>query len=151
MACRRLGNEDQAKDVIQDIFVRLWNQREFLQVMHLGSYLRSAVRYEIFNLVAHRKVNDQYFKYLSSLEAPISRSDESLLYNELREKFERLLAGMPQRQREIFRLRFDHEMTTSTIASRLNISQKTVQNQILRAVSYLREGLVTIMLYVLRE
>ena len=61
-AYKRLGDEDQAKDVVQDIFVKLWHQRETLEIDNLKAYLQSAARYQVYNLIAKQKVNDTYFK-----------------------------------------------------------------------------------------
>jgi RNA polymerase sigma-70 factor (family 1) len=146
-AYRRTGDEEQAKDIVQDIFVRMWDQRESLSIVSISAYLRTAVRYQVYNLIAREKITDNYFKYLSELTDHSKSPDENIHYKELVEKFEVLLDRMPEKRREIFQLRFEDELSTQRIAEKLNITQKTVQNQIIKAVHYLRTALAPVLLY----
>jgi RNA polymerase sigma-70 factor (ECF subfamily) len=146
-AMQRVRDEDQAKDIVQDVFVRLWDQRESLEVNNLKAYLQTAVRNQVFNLIARKRVNDNYFKYLSGFSNVGAGPDESLRCDELETQFTVALGRMPEKRREIFQLRFEHDMSTKHIADKLNITQKTVQNQLLKAVQYLKTALSSMVLF----
>jgi RNA polymerase sigma factor (sigma-70 family) len=123
--------------VVQDVLVALWDSRENLEVQNLRAYLLTAVRYQIFNLIAKDKVKDSYYRYILDQENEYSSSDSELIYNELSEGVQLLLSKMPKKRKEIFELRFQQDLSTATIARKLNLTQKTVQNQLTKAVSFL--------------
>lgn len=145
-AYKRLGDEDQAKDVVQDIFVKLWDQRETLAIDNLKAYLQTAARYQVYNLIAREKVNDTYFKYLASFETSLGAADQHVLYSELQERFGAILNKMPVKRREVFELRYEEGLSTHDIAEKLNITQKTVQNQLIKAVDSIKEALLMLFL-----
>lgn len=138
LANRRLSDAKQAEDVVQDVFITLWEKRQSLGISNLKAYLQTAVRNRIFNLVAREKVKDAYFVHLEQLMGFGNGADAPLEYRELWEKYERLLESLPTGQQQAFRLRFEDDLPTRHIAEKLNISQKTVQNQLLKAVNRLK-------------
>lgn len=142
-AYQRLQDSDQAKDVVQDVLIALWDQRENLEVQNLRAYLLAAVRYQIFNLIANDKVKDNYYRYIRDQKNEYSHADNELIYNELSDGIQTLLSKMPKKRKEIFELRFEEELSTASIARKLNITQKTVQNQLTKAVSYLKSVLAS--------
>lgn len=147
-AYKRLGDEDQAKDVVQDIFVKLWDQRETLAIDNLKAYLQTAARYQVYNLIAKQKVNDTYFKYLSSFETSFASADQNVIYSELQDKFGSVLNKMPVKRREVFDLRYEEGLTTQAIADKLQITQKTVQNQLIKAVDTIKEALLMLLVLI---
>ncbi len=142
MALKRLNDEEQAKDVVQDIFEKLWSQRESLSIGKLRPYLMTSVRYSIYNLIARNKVNDTYFKYLSLLDDLPETADDVLIFAELQDRISHIISNMPSKRKVVFDLRYESGLSTDEIARRLNITQKTVQNQLLKAVSSIRDFLV---------
>ncbi|OZI05838.1 RNA polymerase subunit sigma-24 [Siphonobacter sp. BAB-5385] len=145
-AYQRLGDQDQAMDVVQDVFVKLWDQRETLDIQHLRAYLQTAVRYRVYNLIALQKVNDTYFKYLSLLDQSSGAADYFVLYTELEQQFKQILEQMPEKRREVFDLRHVEGLSTKEIAAQLNITQKTVQNQLIKALDSIREILTALLI-----
>ncbi|WP_353718805.1 sigma-70 family RNA polymerase sigma factor [Dyadobacter sp. 676] len=146
-AMRRVGDEDQAKDIVQDVFVSMWDNRQKVEVVDLKAYLLAAVRNQVFSLIARDKVSDKYFKYLESTGLPVSTTDFDLHYNELLGQYDHLVARMPNKQKQIFQLRFDEGLPTALIADQLNITQKTVQNQLLKAVHFIKSALFSLILF----
>jgi RNA polymerase sigma-70 factor (family 1) len=145
-AFRRLGDEDQAKDIVQDIFVKLWDKRADLSIDNLKAYLQTAARYHVYNLIAREKVNETYFKYLASFETALGAADQNVLYLELQERFGSILNRMPAKRREVFELRYDDGLSTHDIAEKLNITQKTVQNQLIKAVDSVKEAILMLII-----
>ncbi|WP_165796118.1 RNA polymerase sigma factor [Siphonobacter curvatus] len=145
-AFQKLGDKNQAMDVVQDIFVKLWDNREKLDIQNLRAYLQMAVRYQVYNLIALQKVNDTYFQYLSLLDYSSSTTDHFLLYTELEHKFKVLLEQMPKKRKEVFDLRHVEGFSTKEIAAQLNITQKTVQNQLIKALDSIREILSVLLI-----
>lgn len=142
-ALRLLGNEEEAKDVVQELFTQLWARREqFVITSALSSYLYTATRNRILDIIAHKKIEE---KYIQSLDGFLERgeylTDQYLREKELRGIIEKEVAQLPPRMREVFQLsRRDHR-TYKEIAEELNISDKTVKKQINSALSILRQKL----------
>lgn len=147
-ACKRTGDEDSAKDITQDIFLQLWQRRQELEIDNLPAYLLTAVRNNVFKYMEKQQryipISELVGQFLSSGEF----TDGQLAITELMARFTKLLERLTPSQQEIFRLRFEEEMGTLDIARRLNIAQKTVQNQLTRSVAQIRQaiGLIAIMI-----
>ena len=149
-AVRRVQDEDQAKDIVQDVFAGLWDQRDTFCVENLKAYLLTAVKYQIFNLIARKKVSDKYFRRLNKTEPVSSDADETLCFNELVSQYDTILREMPDKRKEIYKLRYDEGLSTQHIAEKLHITQKTVQNQLVKAVHFIKSTLLTLLLFLLQ-
>lgn len=136
----RLNDEDICSDILQDVFISLWEKREYLQIeTSLKSYLFQAIKYKISD--QYRR-NYKYQKYLNDLgdyldthfTPPVDNIDQKNQLSSIMQTID----GFPTRMKEIFILsRFEH-LSINTIAEKLSISPQTVKNQITKALSILR-------------
>jgi RNA polymerase sigma-70 factor (ECF subfamily) len=139
-AYRLLGDEDESNDVIQDLFLTLWQKRTELNFkISLSSYLYSAVRNRIFDIITHQKVAA---KYLASIKAFVEQGDY-ITDNHIRTKelsliIEREIAALPPKMREIFELSRDERLSYKDIGQMLGISDGTVKQQVYNAVKILK-------------
>lgn len=147
-AYKRLKNADDAKDIVQEIFTHLWIKRESLSIQNLPAYLHVSVRNQVFKIVS-KKSNYSFFSLLDNVVEKGFRTDTNLLWKEFFHSYQALLKTLPPRRQEIFRLRFDEDLSTKEIASRLDISQKTVQNQLGKAIETLKVTLLRILIVAL--
>jgi RNA polymerase sigma-70 factor (family 1) len=136
----KLDTGEISKDVLQDLFISLWEKRHTLSIHEsLKSYLFQVARHKIVDI--YRK-NATYRKYLQQLiehfDAQPHTITESIDYkNKTQELFE-AINHLPEKMKEVFMLsRFEH-LTVDQIASRLGLSQQTVKNQITKALKILR-------------
>ncbi|WP_316810744.1 RNA polymerase sigma-70 factor [Pedobacter heparinus] len=139
-ACKILHNEDEAKDVIQDLFTALWTKRRQINLnSSLSSYLYSATRYKIFDLIDKHKVRSQY---LASLESFIHEgqcsSEDGIREKQLAVLIEKEIAGLPVKMREVFELSRKSNLSHKEIAKKMGISDQTVKKQIYNAIKILR-------------
>ncbi|HXD77004.1 MAG TPA: RNA polymerase sigma-70 factor [Puia sp.] len=139
-AFRVLEDRDDANDVIQDVFLALWQKKDMLAVeTSLGAYLYHAVRNRIFDRISHRKVVDKYIRSIRDfMEAGQYTTDEAIRAKELAAIIEAEVAALPRKMREVFELSRNEELSYKEIARRLNISDKTVKQQVYNAVKILR-------------
>ncbi|MCK5136013.1 MAG: RNA polymerase sigma-70 factor [Bacteroidales bacterium] len=135
-----LVDEDDAREVVQKVFINLWEKREEIDLStSLKSYLFTSVHNRSLNVIRDRKK-------FSSEEVPelagewdVSAQIESM---ELEEKIRETIEALPEKCRQIFELsRFDG-LKYSEIAEQLDISVKTVENQMSKALKILREKLL---------
>ena len=86
----------------------------------------------------------------AELEGVLGDADAKILYDEFLEAFDQLIESLPLQQRIIFRIRFEDDLSSKEIAERLQISPKTVRNQLGKALNKLRTSLMlfyAVMLY----
>lgn len=138
-----LRDEDDAREVVHQVFISVWEKRQDLDLsLSLKSYLFTSVHNRSLNVIRDRKK-------FSSDEVPdvagewdVSSVIETM---ELEEKIKEVISSLPEKCREVFELnRFDG-LKYSEIAERLNISPKTVENQMSKALKILREKLAKYM------
>jgi len=145
LAYDRLKDTKQSQDIVQDIFISLWERRGALEIQNLNAYLHSSVRYSIFKLVAANKVMDDFYDLSEVLSSQASYADHRIISHELLAAFNNLVENMPAQRKKIFRMRYEENMKTRLIAEQLNISQKTVQNQLLSSYKNIRTLLTQIL------
>ncbi|GLU52811.1 RNA polymerase sigma factor [Dyadobacter frigoris] len=151
-AYKRLSNSDQAKDIAQDIFVQLWGRlssNPSLNIESLPSYLYIAVRNSVFNWIEKEKKFVSIADLLIQLDNQKDNADAQMRYNELFSAYEVLIESLPRQQQVIFRMRYDHDLSSDEIANKLAISPKTVRNQLGRAMSKLKAELLMGLLFLL--
>lgn len=144
-----LHNATAAEEIVQETFVKLWEDRHNLTVeMFLKAYLYKAVRNSCLNYLEHQKVRNKHTQYSLSQHAfnpvpPISQDYPiaNLLVKELEQKIEEAIALLPLQCREVFLLIRFEELSYAEVAEQLNISPNTVKTQLQRALNKLRDYL----------
>lgn len=140
-AFKRLNDADRAQDIAQDVFVQLWIRGSKAPIDNLPAYLLVAARNGVF------KQMEKEAKYLAlpdsaeELESPLGRADAHMLHDEFLKAFINLINTLPPQQQIIFNLRFNEGLSSQQIADKLQISPKTVRNQMGRALTTLRKSL----------
>lgn len=128
-AYKRLADHELAFDIVQEIYCDLWARRFEVEIPHLPAYLHQAVKFQVYKTVRKDKTIAQFFERFERLSHTVA-ADVPLLEKELHEKLHAWLAKLPYRKRQLFKMRYEEEKSTSEIARIMNISQKTVQNQL---------------------
>lgn len=153
-ACKMLKDEDEAEDIVQEIFVYLWaNHTQICFRSSLSAYLYSAVRYKFFDLLDHRKVRLDYAESLSNfIDTGVTVTDHYIREKELAQLIENEIALLPPKMREVFELSRKAYLSHKEIAKKLNLSEKTVKNQVNNALRELRLklGLFSFLLFLLK-
>ena len=145
-----LVDEDDAREVVHLVFIKLWEKRNEVDLStSLKSYLFTSVHNRSLNVIRDRKK-------FSSGEVPevagewdVSAQIESM---ELEGKMREVIDSLPEKCREIFEMNRFEGLKYGEIASKLDISIKTVENQMSKALKILREQLgkyLTILLWLL--
>ncbi|MCE1197431.1 MAG: RNA polymerase sigma-70 factor [Marinilabiliales bacterium] len=131
-----------AENIVQDVFLKLWqNRHQLIITTSLMHYLFRSVRNHCLNQLDKNKVRAGYLK--ACLEREEETSDYHEFYPEigLIEKIEKAISALPEKRQEIFRLAREEGLKYKEIAERLNLSVKTVEAQMTLALKQLRESL----------
>ena len=148
-AYKRLRNKEQSKDIVQDIFTDIWLRRDVIRITNLPGYLQVAVRNRVLKLLEKQKHSHPFFDAIENLPALHHFADSNLLWKELAASYDALVATLPPKRQQIFRMRYQDDLTTTEIASTLQVSRKTVQNQLTRAIEQLKVSLSHIFLFLI--
>lgn len=140
---RSLPKEEDAEGLVQEVFVKLWmNRHKIDPSKSLNAFLFTIARNEIYDrlrkLLSKRKYLEEL--YYSSRESD-EQSEKQMEYDELKETVDNLVGQLPEKRREIFMLSREEGLSYKEIAIRLGISENTVDSQIRKALSYLKENL----------
>ncbi|WP_293946975.1 RNA polymerase sigma factor [Sphingobacterium sp. UBA7249] len=139
IAVRRLQDENVAKEIVQDIYIDLWEKRDRKTIQDIDHYLCQAVRFKVIDKFRKEK---KYFDELETLVEKLSdgsTADERYIQVELQTILNGWIARMPHKRRAIFQLRYNEDKTVKEIAKLLGISTKTVQNQLLNTTNTLKD------------
>lgn len=154
-AFKKLKNEDEAKDIVQEIFIVLWDKRaDFNFHTSLTSYLFRAIRNRALNIFVHQKYRDDYassFQHYLDHKSP--EADTQLMEKELAAIIEREIDALPEKMREIFILSRNEQLSHREIAEKLGISELTVKTQVKKALRKLRMklGLIIYLIWLLNQ
>jgi RNA polymerase sigma-70 factor, ECF subfamily len=132
-----LHDMDEAEEITQEVFYKLWENRNFLdEDDSVKGYLFTSVRNRCLNFLEHKKVKDNYSAILQNVYSQLHHDSahEILVASELDKEFEKALARLPAECRKIFELSRVKGLKYAEIASYLKISQKTVETQMSRAL-----------------
>ena len=121
-----------AEEIVQDLFVTLWEKRESLQVANLQSYLFTAVRNKVIDYY-----KEKIFSELENIE-PASAPDYPIFLDELEAAMQVAVSRLPEKTREIFLLNRFGSKTARQISVQLHIPERTVEYHITQALRALR-------------
>ncbi|ANI90246.1 hypothetical protein A9P82_13665 [Arachidicoccus ginsenosidimutans] len=141
MAYNRLQSKHGAEDVVQDVLSTLWTRREKLEIKSLNHYLSSAVRYSIFHAMRKQLKEDELTKALHINGNTFTTIDESLKYQLIEEAVRKEIDRLPDKCKLVFQYSRELGMSNREIAEELQLSSKTVEAHITRAIRQLRSAL----------
>ena len=137
------GDEEQARDIAQDIFFNIWKDRAKLSgVRSFEGYLFQMARFSVYNYYDHLDVVKKYVEEgKKQPEGTAVGPEEKLKERQIKAIVAATVRKMPQRRREIFVMSRWGGYTNDEIAARLNINKRTVENHLTAALSALRRAL----------
>ena len=131
----RLVGEEEAEDIVQDVFVELWRRRDTVEIGdQIQAFLYRAVYTRALNVLKHRNVEDGYCAAMEEINQRIED-------RELRKEIYDAINELPDKCKEVFKLSYLHDMKNKEIADVLGVSLRTVEAHMYKALKYLRSRL----------
>ena len=146
----RLVGEEEAEDVVQDVFVELWRRKDSIEIGdQIQAFLYRAVYTRALNVLKHRNVEGGYcaaMEEINQRRAEFYQPDNNEVIRriedrELRKEICNAINELPDKCKEVFKLSYLHEMKNKEIADVLGISLRTVEAHMYKALKYLRSRL----------
>jgi len=132
------------EEILQETFFSLWSKRENLQIAHsIKAYLFTTVKFQTINFIRSEKVKRDYAaSYTSFTKMAVDNSNEEHIHlSDLKGIIENEVSKLPEKCQQIFRLSRNDHQSIKNIADLMNISHKTVENQLTKALRQLRSSL----------
>lgn len=150
-AMKKLRDEEQAKDITQEFFTELWDKRETTVFStNISGYFFSAINNRIVNYFLRENVKSKFVSYVAdNLPGIVANTDHLIRENQLMALIEKEIQPLPPKMRVVFEMSRKQHLSYREIAEKLDISERTVENQVSNALFRLRTklGLVFFLLY----
>jgi RNA polymerase sigma-70 factor (ECF subfamily) len=140
---KSLPQEEDPESIVQEVFVKLWMNRDYLDPSKsLNAFLYTIARNQLYGrlrkLLSKRKYLEELY-FSSSVSS--NTTEKEIEYHELEKTVADLIESLPAKRREIFILSREKGLTFKEIAGKLGISENTVDTQIRKALSFIKEKL----------
>lgn len=138
-----LRDHDTSEEIVQELFFRLWQDRENLKIeSSLNGYLFRSVHNRALHYLEHQKVIGRHAGEMAAAADQTSEAvTDAIYYSELQAKVARVLERLPERCREIFRMSRFEGLKYTEIAEKLSVSMKTVEANMGKALKEFRNAL----------
>ena len=150
---RYLKNRDDAEGVVQEVFLKLWeNCKKLKHDSNLNAWLFTvtfnAIRKRFRNMASEKKHLEKYSSQMETSSDEVSEIE----YYDLLDKATHLISKLPPQQKKVFLLRKEKGLSSEEMAEELKLSKKTVENHLNRARAFmkkamLKEGLLSVVFY----
>ena len=139
-AYKKLGDFEEAKDIVQETFSFLWKDRDQIpETKNLAGFLYTVVRNKILNYIEHKKVESKYASSFIQFVADENHVTDFLIREkELAARIDKEINALPEKMKEVFVLSRKDNLSHKEIAEKLDISVFTVKNHIKSALKALR-------------
>ncbi|MGV3558329.1 RNA polymerase sigma-70 factor [Larkinella arboricola] len=142
VAYQKTRSAETAEELVQDLFVQLWQKRGALTVRRVDSYLFSALKYSVIDTIKSQVVHEKYQEYQQFFASQSDSSTEDhLAYTDLIGTIETELLKLPPKTQEVFRLSRFEGQTIPEISQKLALTDKAVEYHLTKALKLLRAQL----------
>jgi RNA polymerase sigma-70 factor, ECF subfamily len=142
LAFRMIADRDIAKDVVQEVFIKLWAHRQKLDITYsLSAYLKRSVINTALNHLEKDKRSSKVGLEQIENRPHSNFSDQKISFDEVSAQIDQAINNLPVRTRSVFILIRKEEMTYNEVSTALGISSKAVEKEMMKALKLMREML----------
>jgi RNA polymerase sigma-70 factor, ECF subfamily len=139
LAKKSINSSDEAKDIVQDVFINFWNSRDNIDPERYSSaYLFNSLKNNIVNFYRKDIVKKRKMAELAKSGATTFSNEDNYIATELLERLNNIINDLPKKMQKIFVLSRHENLSISEISRELNIAPRTVKNQLSNALKILR-------------
>jgi RNA polymerase sigma-70 factor, Bacteroides expansion family 1 len=140
-AAKTLRGKEEAADVVQDVFLSLWNRRKELNIQgSVAAYLHTSVRYKCINYIERNITRRDYLLLLTEVQINNfpTNPESKLIWKEMQESIGKAVSSMPPKMQEVYKLSRLEHLSHKEIAEYMSISVETVKKHIHHALNVIR-------------
>lgn len=141
--CRMTGSKEIAEDIVQDVFLKIWIQREKLtDIENFNAFLfRMSQNHAINHLRRMARETLVLMQTKPQVDTLSPGADEQVIFNNIRKSLNEIVANLPPQQKAVYQLSKEQHLKQEEIAQQLHISVSTVKNHMTQALRTIREKL----------
>jgi RNA polymerase sigma-70 factor (ECF subfamily) len=140
----RIRLKEPCEEIIQEIFVSFWEKRQHLHIVTgVGSFLYKAVKYKVIDHYRKKLTQQKHLNAVQTGGSIDNSVEENVFLNDLKGHIEKVVARLPPKCRSVYELSRIEQKSNKEIAILLNISEKTVEGHLTKALHLLRTSLGT--------
>lgn len=142
-AYKRLKSREAVEEIVQDLFTNLWVRKDSLLIHKtFASYIFTSIRYKILNHIHSNLIRKAHHNYIKESVSDYDNTTvDTLAFNELNGAYNKQIDALPDRCKMVFDLSRKQSYSIKEIAEELNISTNTVENQMNKALKFIRINL----------
>lgn len=144
-------NVHECEDIVTNVFIALWERREELRIRKsIRSYLVNAVKNRAFNEIRNRRIRDEHIRNIGLDSLPgVWDVDDYILYSDMKTRIEKAVGSFTEEIRESYEMYMEEGLKSAEIAGKLNVSQRTVERRLNKALSILRRCTISLVLMII--
>lgn len=134
-------DKDDAQEIVQNVFIRLWDKRQNLKISNLSGYLATAVRYGVYTQIQRNRRKEEVGKIYLDRKQEKDFEEEKIYANFLKQYINGVVDKLPDRCKLVFVYSREEGKTIPEIAEKLDIAEKTVESHLTKALKRIRLSL----------
>ncbi len=127
-ANKRLHDREASMDAVQNVFIDLWARRKDVSIENLPAYLQQATRFQVYKQISNSKKKTPFLQLLDNILSSDFTADCKLMDKEMQSLLNDWIETLPPKQKKIFLLYLNRDLSTKEMSAELNIPRKTIQN-----------------------
>jgi len=143
-AIRITNHQQSAEDIVQETFLRLWQNRDKVLNYNTGGWLYTVTKHLAYKHIKKAKRDNLYIQLHTCRENWHTDVEDHLLRKENQVTFDAAYMQLPQKQQAVYRLSREQGLSRQEIASQLSISPNTVKNHLFKAIQSMKEHIQTV-------
>ena len=139
MAYSRVRSKEAAEEIVQNLFISLWDKRTTQSINNISSYFYTAVKHKVLNVIESQIVQKKYWDhYKTFIPHQDNLTERTVEFNELLAAIEKRMEYLPEKSKKVFKLNRLEGHSITQIANALNLSEKAIQYHLTRSIKELR-------------
>lgn len=133
--------KDDALDVVHEVFIKMWESRHRIEPdSKIEAFVFTIARNTVLSIFRKKATEKKYVDHITNLTVPMDFNTQNTLdYNFLKETIDQLVDDLPPKRRQVFLFSRNEGLTNKEIAQKLEISEKTVEDHMSKAMAFLRK------------
>lgn len=146
----RVRSREVATEIVQDLFISLWDKRSSLSINHLPSYLYFSVKNKTLNYIASQIAREKHWDYYKKFVQGVENvSENPTEFDDLIDAIENGIEHLPEKSQKVFRLSRLEGRSIPEIANTLNLSEKAIQYHLTKSLKKLRLHLKDFIIFII--
>ncbi|MBQ6050873.1 MAG: sigma-70 family RNA polymerase sigma factor [Bacteroidaceae bacterium] len=138
LALTLLFDEAESKDVVSEVFASLLSGRTVMRADNAKAFLMASVRHGCLNVLQHKRVQERFARLLIEDSDTLASDDTAEQQMQMEELMRYVRDNLSPMEQNVFRLRYQREMTCQEVAEALNVSRQTVHTHLKQSVEKIR-------------